>query len=168
MKIKSCCLAAVTLILAQPLFPSPEGEANYLIAARYPLEVLNEDKIEVVDEIFTEDFQLISEYGQWSGVDRLKNVVRAMISQRTKCEILEQVASEEKVYMMVGLTYDWPDYAPSSDSEYTNTVVRHYVFWIKDGKISKLRMASSKIKQLKELSGFKGSFEEMVKALSSQ
>ncbi len=158
-------LAAIALFLSHPLYSSPEGEANYAIAARFFQEVLNEGKIELLDELFAEDAKVPVR----SGIEGFKQKIKGFISEKYQYEILEYVADEEKIYLKVRVAEPWPDYAIPSDSKKTHSLkIHHELMWIKDGKITELRFTPSLLDQLKELSGFQGSFEKMVKALSSK
>lgn len=168
MKKIICLLTAITLSIAFPLYSSPEGEANYAIASSYFLEVLNQRKHELIDEIFSEDLQFIGNNGKWSGTENVKKFAQGSKARGDEFEILEHIADEEKVYIMFRLTSPWPDYAPASESKETTSLIRHARMWIKNGKITEFRLIDSRLDQLKELSGFEGTFAEMVEALSSK
>lgn len=158
-------LTLIALLLIQPLYASPEGDADYAIAASLFLEVLNEGKIELVDEIIAEEVLL---QGRQIGRERLKQIFKRTIAHNYSREILYHVAGEEKVYLMMRVTKPWPEYAIPSDSKVTDTLVKHERLRLKDGKIIEIEFDESSLEQLKELSGFKGNFEEMVNALSSK
>ena len=99
---------------------------------------------------------------------RLKQIFKRTIARNYRREILYHVAGEGKVYLMMRVSQPWPEYAIPSDSKVTDTLVKHERLRLKDGKIIEIEFDNSSFNQLKELSGFKGNFEEMVKALSSK
>ncbi len=158
-------LTLSALFLFQPLYASSEGDADYAIAASLFLEVLNEGRIELVDDILAEEVLL---QGKQMDRQRLKQIFKRTIARNYRREILYHVAGEGKVYLMMRVSKPWPDYAIPSDSNVTDTLVKHERLRLKDGKIIEIEFDESSLGQLKELSGFKGNFEEMVKALSSK
>lgn len=114
MKRINYLLTLVAVFLSQTIYPQSEGEANYAIAARYFSEVLNEGKIDLIDELFAKDFQFFNydNSAKWSGTDRLKEIVKSFVTNGNKFEIIDHIANGENVYIMVRETIPWPDYAP--------------------------------------------------------
>jgi hypothetical protein len=69
-------LTLSALFLFQPLYASSEGDADYAIAASLFLEVLNEGKIELVDDILAEEVLL---QGKQMDRQRLKQIFKARL-----------------------------------------------------------------------------------------
>jgi hypothetical protein len=167
--MKYSLLSLFIITISLPVYSSPEGEANYAIASRYFTEVYNQGKIELIDVLFVEDYHHTGGSGStWSGRERLKQTV-SRVSGRPgmNFEILESVANEEKVYLMVKRTYDWPDYVPPQGGKTKTSTIENFIFWLKDGKIIRGRTMPSSGPQLRELTGFEGSKEDLIKTLAA-
>ena len=126
--------------------------------------MLNGGQIELVDELFADDWR----FGNSTGEGVVERFFEWFNANEARIEILEHIADEKWVYIMFRLTYRWPDYAKDSDKKETDTLIRHARMRIENGKIVEFRLIASRLNQLKELSGFEGSFEDMVKVLSSK
>ncbi|MDA1069651.1 MAG: hypothetical protein O3C43_24510 [Verrucomicrobia bacterium] len=103
------------------------------------------------------------------GIEGHKKKLQSNISDGYHYEILEYVADQEKVYLMGRVAEPWPGFAVPSETKKTHSLkIHHELVLIKDGKISKFEFTPYREDQFKELSGFQGSFEKMVEALSSK
>ena len=102
MKIIRIILAFSFTVIMMSCTPSSnlqdQSQANLELASRYFSEVYNEDKIDLIDDLFEKDYSHTGTSGNtWTGTERLKSVV-----QRVKT-MLPNLKME--VFGMVGKDY---------------------------------------------------------------
>jgi hypothetical protein len=146
-----------------------QSQANLKLASRYFSEVYNEDKIDLVDELFEKDYSHTGTAGNtWTGTDRLKLVVQRVKAMfpNLKTEVLESSSDNEKVMLLVNYQSDMPAFAKAELKTGKLNFNELFIFWIHENKIYKGRTVGDHFTFIKQASGFNGNQEEAIKILS--
>ena len=162
----------VSIILLIGCNQQPElidnSKANIDLATRYFTEVKNEGNVELIDELFDENYKHIASEGNTMTREDLKSAVKRMekMAPNSTTEIVEALADNEKAMFFIKVESDIPKIAnPNTTIEQVeyNAV---FIFWIKDGKIYKGRNSGGQWPFIKQVSGFRGGVPDAVKILS--
>ncbi len=154
----------------QPTKLEDKSQANLDLASRYFTEIKNQGKIDLIDELFDENYEHVASEGNSMTREDLKSVVKRMKSMapNSYTEIVEALADNEKVMFFIKVESDLPKIANPNT---TVTKVEYnavFVFWIKDNKIYKGRNSGGQWPFIKQVSGFEGGIPDAIKILSEE
>ncbi|OZV70087.1 ester cyclase [Winogradskyella aurantia] len=151
--------------------PADQAQDNIEFTKRFFTEVYNQDKIDLIDELFVEDYNHITTAGDtFTGTDKVKSLVKSIksIFPNLKLEITEAVADNEKAMFLISITSDLPKMANPESKAKKISFTETYIFWVKDGYIYKGRTSGAHLPMIKQLSGFEGTMQEIIMILSKE
>jgi len=158
------------IALANPLSAqSDKAQANLALTTRYFTEVYGEAKFDLINELFAENYTHISTSGKtWTGRDRLHQVVVTVVGMmpNPKPRIIEAVADDEKVMLLIDFESDRPAFANQAVKRPRINFPETFLFWVRDGRIWKGRSAGAHLEFVKQASGYEGTLEEITAILS--
>ena len=146
-------------------------QANLELTSRYFHEVYNEHQIDLIDEIFTEEYEHTSTEGRkFKSRKELKSAVKRIKSllPNLKLEIVEAVPDDEKVMFLIRMESDLPEIASSLTKATKTDFNETFIFWVKDDKIYKGRSIGAHLPFIKQVSGFEGGLLDVINALSME
>lgn len=144
-------------------------KSNIEITSRYFTEIYNQDKMELVDELFIDDYSHINSDGRsFTGTGRLKEAISRVKSflPNLEVEITEVVADTSKVIFLSTFISDLPEIANPETTAENISFNEIFIFWVKDGKIYKGRTAGAHLPMIKQASGFEGTIPEIIEFMS--
>ncbi len=145
--------------------------SNVELTSRYFNEVYNQHNIDLIDELFIENYEHTSTEGRkFNSRDELKSAVERIESllPNLKLEIVEAVADEEKVIFLIKMESDLPKMASSTTKATKTEFNETFIFWVNDNKIYKGRSIGAHLPFIKQVSGFEGGLLDLIKVLSEQ
>ena len=148
-----------------------QSQANIEITERYFTEVYNQDKIDLIDELFVEDYNHINTSGEtFTGTETLKSLVKGLKSMfpNLKLEITEVTADKEKAMFLISVNSDLPKMTNPESKAKEISFTETFIFWVKDGKIYKGRTSGAHLPMIKQISGFEGTMPEIIAILSKE
>ena len=148
-----------------------KSQINIEITKRYFSEVYNQNNIDLIDELFVKDYNHITTSGEtFSGTENLKSLVKSLksIFPNLKLEITEVTADNEKVIYLISVNSDLPEMANPETKAKKISFTETFIFWVKNGKIYKGRTSSAQLPMIKQISGFDGTMQEIIRILSAE
>lgn len=165
----------ILLILLTSCQKEPTDEAiresNIELTSRYFDEVYNQNNINLIDELFVEDYEHTSTEGRkFNSRDELKSAVQRIetLLPNLKLEIVEVVADKEKVIFLIRMESDLPKMASSTTKAVKTDFNETFIFWVKGNKIYKGRSVGAHLPFIKQVSGFEGGLMTLIKELSEK
>ncbi len=146
-------------------------KSNLELTSRYFNEVYNQNNIDLIDELFVENYEHTSTEGRkFNSRNDLKSAVKRIESllPNLKLEIVEAVADKEKVIFLIGMESDLPKMASSTTKANKTDFNETFIFWVKDNKIYKGRSIGAHLPFIKQVSGFEGGLLDVIKILSKE
>ncbi len=163
-------LLLLSLTACQPKKGSTSvEEENINLASRYFNEVYNQDRIDLIDSLFTEEYEHTNTEGKvFQGRDELKKAVRRIESllPNLQMEIEEVTADTEKVIFIIKMQSDLPTMASAKTQAEGTDFNETFVFWIKENKIHKGRSLGAHLPFIKQVSGFEGGLMDLIQVAS--
>ncbi|MEK6152514.1 nuclear transport factor 2 family protein [Flavobacteriaceae bacterium 3-367] len=145
--------------------------SNLELTSRYFNEVYNENKIDLIDTLFVENYEHTSTEGRkFRSRDELKSAVKRIESllPNLKLEIVEAIPDEEKVMFLIRMESDLPKIAHPSTKATKTDFNETFIFWVKDNKIYKGRSIGAHLPFIKQVSGFEGGLLDVIKTLAKE
>ena len=136
-----------------------KAKANIELASQYFTKVYNEGNIDLIDELFVEDYHHTNTEGRvFHSRDELKAAVKRIegLLPNLRLEIEEVVADDKKVIFVIRMQSDLPKMASQATKADKTNFNETFVFWIKDDKIIKGRSIGAHLPFIKQVSGFEG------------
>ena len=153
----------------QPVSDRQEkADANLALASRYFTEVYNQDKLDLIDELFAEGYTHTNTEGRvFAGREELKAAVRRIegLLPNLELEIEEAVADEEKAIFVIRMRSDLPQMASTATTASGTDFNETFVFWIQEGKIYKGRSIGAHLPFVKQVTGYEGGLLDLMKTL---
>ncbi|WP_223033397.1 nuclear transport factor 2 family protein [Hanstruepera marina] len=146
-------------------------QSNLQLTSRYFNEVYNENRIDLIDSLFVEDYEHTSTEGRkFNSREELKSAVKRIESllPNLKLQIVEAVPDEEKVMFLIRMESDLPKMSSSFTKATKTNFNETFIFWVKEGKIYKGRSIGAHLPFIKQVSGFEGGLLDVIKTLSMQ
>lgn len=147
-----------------------QSEKNRNLASLYFTQIHNEENLDLISEIFTEDYQHVSTGGQTRiGQESMKEAITNIHNMLPGLEmnIIESVADDEKVIFIIEMDAEMPSFAFEDVRDNKIKLTETFIFWIKDNKIYKGRSIGTHFELLKQLTGFEGGLMEGFDAISN-
>ncbi len=144
-------------------------KTNLELASMYFNEIYNENKLDLIDEIFIEDYSHTTTEGKkLNHRDELKEAIKRIKSllPNLKTEIVESTVDDQKVMFLIKMESDLPEIANPNTKATSIVFQETFIFWIQDDKIVKGRTSGSHLSFIKQASGFEGSVIDMIKTLT--
>ncbi len=146
-------------------------QSNLELTARYFNEVYNQNNIDLIDELFVENYAHTSTEGRkFNSREELKSAVKRIESllPNLRLEIVEAVADKEKVIFLIRMESDLPKTASLTTKAVKTDFNETFIFWVKNNKIYKGRSVGAHLPFIKQVSGFEGGLMALIKALSEK
>ena len=146
-------------------------QSNLKLTSRYFNEVYNENRIDLIDTLFVEDYEHTSTEGRkFNSREELKLAVQRIESllPNLKLEIVEAVPDEEKVMFLVRMESDLPEISSSFTKASKTDFNETFIFWVKNNRIYKGRSIGAHLPFIKQVSGFEGGLLDLIKTLGKE
>lgn len=145
--------------------------SNQQVTDRYFNEIYGEDRLDLIDSLFTENYSHIGTEGQLieHAAPRLKEAITFLKTTfpNLKPEITAVVPDTNKVMYLITFHADLPEMASPNTKAEDISFTETFVFWVKDGKIRKGQTAGAHLPLIKQVSGFEGSVFDIIEILTS-
>jgi hypothetical protein len=170
MKYFLALLYPIVIFAACPTYSPSSSLANdnLELASRYFTEVYNQDRINLIDTLFVENYEHTNTEGRkFTTREELKNAVSRIENLLPGLVIIieEAIADTEKVIFVVRMESDLPAMKAANTKATKTSFNEIFVFWIKEGKIYKGRSIGAHLPFIKQVSGFEGGLLDVIDAL---
>lgn len=164
------CLVAITSCSKNKI-KEDLRQSNLELTSRYFTEVYNENRMDLLDSLFVENYEHTSTEGRkFNGREELKSAVQRIKSllPNLQLQIIEAIPDHEKVMFLIRMESDLPSISNPTTKASKTDFNETFIFWVRDNKIYKGKSIGAHLPFIKQVSGFEGGLLDLIKALGSK
>ncbi|HPF74508.1 MAG: nuclear transport factor 2 family protein [Lysobacteraceae bacterium] len=143
--------------------------APFEVASRYFTEVYNEDRTDLIDTLFSPDYEHTSSDGRVSkGTARIAQTVGFIkqVFPHLHMTIQHHADNGDMSMMVVRYESDMPGFAAESVRDQKIAFDETFLFWVQDGKIVRGQSYGPGAVVAAKMAGFEGNIMDVVRVLS--